>query len=292
VSHARDARRKGKHRQARVAANAQRPRRSERSLRPATVIPILAIVATLAGTALLGLGGNRDMSRKDVGKRVSTLLSGIPQMGATVGFPYAPLTLRVFADLECPTVKRFVDLYLPKIVNTWVRDGKLKLVYRSLKTDTADEATFFDQEAAALAAGRQGKMWNFVLTFVHEQGQALTHYATDKFYTEIASQIPELDVRQWQQERKGSLLPNRVALSLFAAKVQGFRSTPSFVLDVTGDKKTQGVLGPRYTASIVEQVETALREDVERLNREELGDVSTLRLAESVDPHGRQAEWD
>jgi len=129
----------------------------------------------------LGMDGKASIDRQAVEHKVSHLLRGIPQGGARLGSPNAPITLWVFGDLECPTVKRFVEAYLPSIVRTWVRNGAVKLDYRSLKTDTVSERDFFEQEVAALAAGRQGQLWDYALTFVLEQGPRGTEYATERF---------------------------------------------------------------------------------------------------------------
>jgi hypothetical protein len=92
---------------------------------------------------VLGFGADKATSREEVDREVSELLAGIPQDGPTLGEPKAPITLRVFADLECPTVRRFVVSRLPAIISTWVRNGVIKLEYRSLETDTVNERTFF-----------------------------------------------------------------------------------------------------------------------------------------------------
>jgi hypothetical protein len=51
-----------------------------------------------------------------------------------------------------------------------VRGGELKIEYRSLETATREPEVFKAQQLAALAAGKQDRMWNFIETFYHEQG--------------------------------------------------------------------------------------------------------------------------
>jgi hypothetical protein len=283
VSRAHDARRKERRRQARAAADDTRRNRPVRS-RLATLLPVLGIAAVLAATAVLGSGGENDMSRREVSQKVTALLAGIPQRGATLGSASAPITIRMFADLECPTVKSFVASYLPTIIDTWVRNGALRLVYRSLKTDTTKVRTFLGQEAAALAAGKQRKMWNFVLTFVQEQGREYAHYATEQFFTDIASQVPGLDVARWQHDRQDPLLSRQVVLGIDSANARGLRSTPSFLLDLTSGTGGHSLLGRRYFVSMLDEVESSLRSDVESLREEAFGDVPTVRLPESLDP--------
>jgi len=148
-----------------------------------------------------------------------------------------------------------------------VRTGTVKLEYRSLKTDTVDERIFFDQEEAALAAGRQSRMWNFALTFVRQQGPHFTEYANDAFLTHIASQVPELSMRRWNRDRKDISLFKPIALSVHSAHAQGLRYTPSFV-----------TVGYTDTASVQEELIASLEKDIQALSAEASGDVPILKV--------------
>lgn len=258
-----NARRKAKRQHARAAELPHRQSPTD-SGRPAIVLAVLAVAAILVATAILGFGVGKSPNRKQIDQAVTALLAGIPQHGATLGLPDAPVTLQMFADLECPTVKRFVESYLPSIISDWVRTGAAKLEYRPLETDTINEHTFFSQEEAARAAGRQSKMWNFALTFVRQQGQHFTEYATDAFLAHIASQVPELDLKRWNRDREDPLLFEPIALSVHAAHVQGLRSTPSFVLS-----------GP---ASVRREIKSSLIKDLRTLNTETSGDIPILKI--------------
>lgn len=264
-----DARRKARRQEARAAAKLPR-RRPSPSRRLVAVLPVLAIAAIFAATAVLGFGASEGTSRKQVKKEVTSLLAGIPQDGITLGSSRAPLTLEVFGDLECPTVRLFVENYLSSVINTWVRAGTLNLTYHSLKTDTDDERTFFRQEAAALAAGRQDKMWNFVLTFVREQGQAHTGYVTSQFLASIAAQVPSLKRAQWHDELEDSLLFKKVALSVHAAHVRKLDFTPSFLIRLNGDEADESVLD--HPASARHEFFTSFKTIVETLDEEALED--------------------
>jgi protein-disulfide isomerase len=266
MSRSYDARRKAKRQHARTAREDATEARRWHPPRAMVFIPALVIAAILATVGILGFGGTSNaIDKGEVQQRVDELLSGIPQKGPTLGSPNAPITLWIYADLECPTVKRFVTAYLPSIVRTWVRDGTVKLEYRSLRTDTYDEQTFYEQEAAALAAGRQNKLWNYALTFIHEQGETHTNYATKKFLADIASQVPGLGRTRWQHERQDPLLSKRVAHELHFADTHELQYTPSFLL-VFRDG----------TDRAREDVEVSLSATVEALSKESSGDVPTL----------------
>lgn len=263
-----NARRKAKRQQARAAAEPSQRQSPKDSRRPVILLPILAIVAILVATAILGFGAGGSPSQKQIDQEVTALLAGIPQQGTTLGSQDAPVTLQMFADLECPTVKRFVESYLPSILGDWVRTGTVKLEYRSLKTDTVDEGIFFSQEEAARAAGRQNRMWNFALTFVRQQGQHYTEYANDAFLAHIASQVPELSMGRWNRDRKDLSLFKPIALSVHAAHNQGMHYTPSFV-----------TIGHAETVSLQEEMLAALERDIQALEAEASGDVPILKVS-------------
>ena len=265
MSRAYNARRKAERKQARTARENTADARHWDPSRTIAAIPALVIAATLATVGVLGFGASSAVDKEEIQQRVSSLLGGIPQHGTILGSPKAPITLWVYADLECPTVKRFVTAYLPSIIRTWVRDGTVKLDYRSLRTDTYDEQIFFDQEAAALAAGRQNKMWNYALTFIHEQGETHTSYATDEFLADIASQVPGLSPTRWQRERKDPLLGKRVARELHFASGKKLRYTPSFSLAFKG-----------VTDSVRNEFKSSFIQTVNALVEEASGDVPTL----------------
>lgn len=268
-----NAKRKAKRQQARATAKPARRQRSPRSRRLVAFIPVLCIAAILAVVGAVGFGAGNGISQEQVDQEVTELLAGIPQNGPTLGSPDAPIAIRIYADLECPTVKRFVVAYLPSIVHKWVRSGDVKLEYRSLETDTGDEHMFFQQEIAALAAGRQDRMWNFVLTFVHEQEEASTGYATDEFLTDVSSQVPGLEQARWRHDRGDALLSKQVALDVHTAHAKGFSFTPSFLVGMSGNKDGRHVQ-PDAVSHIRKEVVFSLRRTVETLTKEVSENVS------------------
>src|SRR6476469_6682641 len=135
MSRAYNARRKAR-RRAQAAAERARPkrlttyRRRITAYRPrfTTLAPVFLIVVILAVVGVVGFGTSSGISKAQVVREVTGLLDGIPQRGAALGSPKAPITVTVYADLECPTVKLFVEKYLPSFVNRWVRNGDSKVV--------------------------------------------------------------------------------------------------------------------------------------------------------------------
>jgi hypothetical protein len=155
----------------------------------------------------------------------------------------------------------------------------VKLEYRSLQTDTLNEQTFFRQEIAALAAGRQSKMWNYILTFVHEQGLEYTGYATDAFLSDIASQVPGLRRTRWRRDREDAFLSKRVAVSLHSAYAKDLSSTPTFLIGLTRGEIDKSAISIDR-ASMKTKVEASLRREIASLDAESAGDNPALRSSE------------
>jgi predicted DsbA family dithiol-disulfide isomerase len=96
-----------------------------------------------------------------------------------------------------------------------------------VQTATRDRGTFETQQTAALAAGQQNRLWNFVEQFYAEQGAENSGYVNDSFLTRIARQIPGLNVSQWHVARSASALTDRVKADERTAVAAGVTGTPT-----------------------------------------------------------------
>lgn len=174
-----------------------------------------------------------------VSAEVTALLEGIPQSGNTLGRTAAPVTLQYFGDLECPVCRAFTVGALPSIIRGWVRSGRLRIEYHALETATREPEVFTEQQTAALAAGEQGKMWNFVETFYHEQQEEDSGYVNERFIDGIASQVPGLDLARWKSARDDSRLTGQLESDAQTASADSLGGTPAFLLGVTGGAATR-----------------------------------------------------
>jgi protein-disulfide isomerase len=202
---------------------------------------VVAVVVVAIVVVLIATGGSKKSSVPTTAAAknqnvalVTSTVGGIPQTGNVLGNPKAPVTFVYFGDLECPICKEFTLGALPSIIQKQVRTGKLKIEYRSLETATREPEVFKTQQVAALAAGKQNKMWNFVETFYHEQGEEDTGYVTESYLQSLAQQVPGLNLAKWTADRSEPALANQVAADEQAANSLGFNGTPSFQLGKTG----------------------------------------------------------
>jgi protein-disulfide isomerase len=201
----------------------------------------------LASLVAVTLAGGSDSSKghrvvveprvPDAARRTYALLSDIPQRGSELGDPNAPVTIDFFGDLQCRESRQVMLGALPDLIRRWVRPGKVRLVYLSTETDTKGAGgwpEFKDQQSAALAAGRQDRLWNFIDVFYREQGPEFTGYVSERFLHLIAVQAG-LDMAHWQAARELSF---RWEKELDADAALGKRSdvdsTPSFLVGPTG----------------------------------------------------------
>jgi protein-disulfide isomerase len=188
---------------------------------------------------VLATGGGNDKSPAGAAagapvtgvKESTAMLAGVPQSGKTLGDPKAPVTMIEFADLQCPFCKEYSLQTLPRIVQDYVRAGKVRLELHLL--------TFLGEDsvrgaAVANAAALQDKLWNFTDLFYFNQGEEKTGYATDAFLRKIADAVPGLDAdKAFADRTQQSVVAENAAADALAGRY-GVTGTPSFVVGPTG----------------------------------------------------------
>ncbi len=215
------------------------PRRRSAAVRLGVALGVvgLALVATLL---LATGGGGRSRAQPTIvpsattPRRLDALLAGIPQHGNALGSPSAPVRLQFFGDLECPNSREFALEALPSLVDRWVRSGKLLIEYRSLETSTSEPPIFTLQQVAALAAGRQDKLWYYVENFYREQGPEHTGYVSEGYLEKLAEQTPGLNLERWSADRNYPPLTAQVDIDEQTATGLGFHTTPAFLIGRAG----------------------------------------------------------
>jgi protein-disulfide isomerase len=220
--------------EAEVASAARKRRLGQLGIVAAVVI--VAIVVILIATGGGGSSGptTTGKSSEEAVAAVNASIGGIPQSGNTIGNPSAPVTIQYFGDLECPVCREFTLGALPTIMQQWVKTGKVKIEYLALETATREPEVFKTQQVAALAAGKQNLMWNYIELFYHQQGEEGSGYVTDAYLQGLAKQIPALNQTKWMSARNESALSSRVEADGQAAASQGFNGTPAFMIGKTG----------------------------------------------------------
>ncbi len=242
-----------------VWLRARRERRLRKSLGAVLVIVAFAAVAIALSK---GRGGAPPKPGSPTAihdaAAVAALLPGIPESGTTLGSPHAAVTVTEFADLECSVCRDFAHGAEQQLIEQEVKSGRVKLVYRSLCTVTCTgplgRAGFAPQQAAAYAAGLQGRAWYYIELFYREQGAEGTGYVSAYYLNGLARQIPGLDYRKWQTDSQLPRVRAQVSADQRSAARLGFGTTPTTVVQGPRGKATPIVGEPSFA-----QLQAAIR---------------------------------
>ncbi|MDP3770613.1 MAG: DsbA family protein [Candidatus Sungbacteria bacterium] len=96
-------------------------------------------------------------------------LTLLPGNGPVLGDPNAPVTIVEFADFQCPFCGRFFKTTGKEVIETYVKTGKAKFIYRDFAF-LGEESEWASQ--AARCAGDQGKYWQYHdYLYEHQNGE-------------------------------------------------------------------------------------------------------------------------
>lgn len=219
------------------------------------VVAALAILSGGGDSAPQGLGGGEEQLAGQ--QEVDGLLAGVPQDGATLGDPDAPVTIVEFVDLQCPFCAEFARNAIPDIVREYVEPGDVKLELRLLHFLGEDST---EAAAMAAAAGEQDLMWQFTELFFLNQGRESSGYVTDEFLREVAEGVDGLDVERALAAAEGGQARDELARAEAAARTLGVSSTPSFFGRRDDGRLRELSLGDLTADALGEHIERLLPE--------------------------------
>ncbi len=217
--------------------NAPQAPKSRRNVILAAIVA--AIVAAGVVAVIAASGGGDDKKAASGGKtgpalsgvaETKAMFGGIPQNGDTIGKPDAPVTLYEFIDYQCPFCRQFRLSAYPVVVGDSVKNGKLKIISRSL--------TFIGPQSekaarAAAAAGQQDKEAAFTQLFYWNQGEENTGYVTDEFIEKLYETVG-VDKVKANAFRKSTDSRAGITIARTEADKYGVVSTPTFVIGESG----------------------------------------------------------
>jgi protein-disulfide isomerase len=201
----------------------------------AVFLVIVAVVVVIVVSSS-GSSSNSGNTKLEEVATVEKLLTGIPQEGLVLGKSSAPVELIEFGDLQCPICKEYSEEILPEVIDGKVKSGEAKIDFRNF--------TIISQEsipagAAAIAAGNQGRGWNYIELFYRNQGEERSGYVTNEFMTSIAKGAGVKDIARWNKERKAKSTVKEVEDTFAEAQKFGFEGTPSFAIKGPGTNGTE-----------------------------------------------------
>ena len=251
-------------------APAEQPARG-RQASPRLLIAVGVVLALLvAGVVLaLALTGGSDSSDDNnatpAASSVETLpeageaqrlFAGIPQTGNVLGRASAPVIIVEYLDLQCPFCRDFEAQSIPPLVKRYVRSGQVKFEARFLGSLGPDSQR---GRGAALAAGMQDKLFQFVKLLYVQQGPENSGWLTDDAITSAAASIDGLDVSRLLEDRVSAAAAAEASKMDSDATADEVQVTPTILVGRSGGQLRQVELAsPGDYAAIAAAVDQAL----------------------------------
>jgi protein-disulfide isomerase len=222
-----------------VRAPGQRRRASPKVLIGAAVVVALIVVAIVLGFVLTGRGSSSEatpargtlVNALPSATDVDTTLKGIPQHGNVLGSPNAPVTLVEYIDLQCPACQVFETQAMPKLIERYVRTGKVKVVARPIAFIGPDSQR---GRAAALAAAEQNRFFNFSQLLYFNQGIENSGWLNDGMVKSAAASIPGLEVPRLLSARNAPTIGDRETALDAQANRDNVTETPTVLVGKSG----------------------------------------------------------
>jgi len=131
----------------------------------------------------------------------------------------APITIVLFTDFECPYCKK-VEPLLAQVLERYPND--VRLVFKNMPLQFHKFAT--PAAKAALAAGEQGKFWEF-----HDELFA-AEKLSDQAISEIAQKL-ELDFEKWKEDLNNPSVIRQLNTDIQDAQAAGVTGTPTIFIN-------------------------------------------------------------
>jgi protein-disulfide isomerase len=258
-------------RRRRAAAAPPSPsRRGARSASPRVLLAVAGGIALVVVAAVLGLslsGGSSEQGTSvpaegsltnalSSAAAVHTLFKGIPQSGNTLGSPGAPVTIATYVDVQCPYCRQFELDAMPKVIADYVRTGKAKVELRTIAFIGDDSVR---GRNAVIAAGDQGKAFEFSHLLAVHQGAENTGWVDDDLITAVASSIPGLAVPKLLSDRDASATADEAAQLDAKAAEDAITATPTILVGRSGERLERVELtSPTDAAPVAAAIRSAL----------------------------------
>jgi protein-disulfide isomerase len=190
---------------------------------------LVGIVASIvaAGVSAAMLGGNDQNTRYSVDTS-----KGSPVLGSES----APVTIIEFGDYQCPFCQRWNQNTKPLIEQSYINEGKAKLVFVDLPIIGQDSIT---AHAGSYCADEQGLYWQYHDFVYKNQGHENDGWTNAVNLKTMVSQIDGLDSQAFDQCLDSKKYEDRVRENGKIASKAGARSTPSFIIIGQDGKATQ-----------------------------------------------------
>ena len=168
--------------------------------------------------------------------------------------PWMPRELVEWGDLQCPVCKSYAEDVLPPLIEGQVAQGQAKITFRNL--------AFIGEQspiagAAAIAAGEQGRGWQFLDLFYRNQGAENSGYADDEFLTAVAKGAGVKDIARWNKDRNSAAVKGEVEETSTEAGQLGVTGTPTYAIDGPATKGLEIIGTPGSSEDLEAAIDAA-----------------------------------
>lgn len=147
-----------------------------------------------------------------------------------MGDPNAPVTIIEYGDYQCPYCRLFWEDTESKIIETYVKTGKVFLIYRSAGSFIGPESGAAAE--ASYCAGDQGKFWEYRdILYQNQTGENVGAYSTRNLL-KFAESLG-LNQSLFSDCLNSHKYADRVAQDATDMLADGVRATPSFLINGT-----------------------------------------------------------
>jgi protein-disulfide isomerase len=145
---------------------------------------------------------------------------------AVLGSEDAPVTIVEFSDFQCPYCLRHSRTAMPRLIEAYVKTGKVRYVLRDLPLESIHPAAF-EAAMAARCAGDQGRYWE-----LHDRFFAQQPSLKEKAW-EAHAEAVGLDIGAFRACLEDGKYADAVRRDIEAARRLGVRGTPTFFIGRT-----------------------------------------------------------
>jgi protein-disulfide isomerase len=221
---------------------------------------VLAIVLTRGSNSSSSLGDLPRVGSCTTGlpgcSDVVSMFKGIPQKGTTLGWPFAPVTMVEYIDLQCPFCQEFETQVFPDILKKYIRAKKLKVELRPLDFIGPDSSR---GRNALIAAAKQNKAYQFAEILYFNQKTENTGWLNDAMVGQAAASIPGLQVAQLLSDRNAGSTSSAAKGFDAQQSADQVTGTPTLFVGKSGTKGKQVPLANSTDeASLVTAIQNAL----------------------------------
>lgn len=210
------------------------------------LVAVVAVAAFFAGLYFSNLDTNQ-VTKSDLDDAISRIESKIgnnlpsptlPLQPVKIsldddpirGNPDAPITIVEFSDYQCPFCARFYAQTLPLLLEEYIDEGKVNLVYRDFPVQRI-HPNALAAAAAAECADDQGKYWEYHDTLFEKQNAwaKLDSNSAISTFSQFATEI-ELEQQQFDNCLKSGKYLEEVQADFSDGKNYQVTGTPGFFI--------------------------------------------------------------